>query len=90
MTQPVPRVALEGHGGADGQIVAQPDAVHGDTRVHTWVGVQRDHYWGGNISCVIWGDWNSGGRAGLSNDWKVGGLIPAASQALAVSLGKTI
>lgn len=43
VAQPVSCVALEGHRGADGQIMAQPDAVHWDTRVHTGVCVQGDH-----------------------------------------------
>lgn len=43
MAQSVSCVALKGHRGADGQIVAQPDAIHWDTRVHTGVGIQGDH-----------------------------------------------
>lgn len=45
VAQPVSCVALEGHRGANGQVMAQPDAVHWDTRVHTGVCVQDDH-WG--------------------------------------------
>lgn len=43
VAQPVSCVALERHRGADGQIVAQPDAIYWDTRVHTGVGVQGDN-----------------------------------------------
>lgn len=53
VAQPVSCVALEGHRGADGQVMAQPDAVHWDTRVHTGVCVQGDHWGGKNVHCHL-------------------------------------
>lgn len=43
MAQPVSCVTLEGNCRADGQILAQPDAIHWDTRVHTGIAIQGDH-----------------------------------------------
>lgn len=44
MAQPVSRVALEGHGGANGQVVAEAHAIHRDARIHAGVGVQSHHW----------------------------------------------